>query len=576
MSTKIVFGAPNFAGSAIGIALGIHLNIFYSDVVLVPLGYIALVIALARSFDAITDPLMGWITDRTNTRWGRRRPWMFVGAPLQAAALILLFSPPEGYSTQTLTFWFGACYIVYFLFHTVIFIPHAGLGPELTNDYHERSSLFAWAEGFMLLGIIYASGVPRLVTQRIWGERLGFSVFAIVTAVLLVALYWLLVARIRERPDYYKRAPNPLVPGIRRTMRNGPFRILLASNLIGGLTGAISGLLMPYFVIYLIRPENPLMWVPWLLMLIFVSAFVALPLWVALARRFGKKEVFIASRILAIVTFLSFFLVGDGDLLLYAVLVAFAGVANGGYTFLYPAIQADVIDYDELLTGKRREAQYASLMTILTKFTTIPSAAIPLGILASLGYMPNVEQNETVKFALSALYSLAPAAGAFVSLAVFLLYPINARRHEAIIEAVATHQRGESAIDPLTGQTVPPPSDRGVEEVTGWFLDNFSPRELRGLLARGARSVSRSALAATAVSLVLLLVAVRAALAELGDMTAPPGGAAVFLIVGAGAALTALCYHAIRLRAARKMHAQPVPTSVVRAHLEDLEVVRRA
>ena len=95
MSIKLAYGMPNLAGAGMAIPIAIHMNIFYSDVVLVPLGYIALAVALARSFDAITDPLMGWISDRTNTRWGRRRPWMLLGAPLAAVAFVLLFSPPE-------------------------------------------------------------------------------------------------------------------------------------------------------------------------------------------------------------------------------------------------------------------------------------------------------------------------------------------------------------------------------------------------------------------------------------------------------------------------------------------------
>jgi len=98
---KLAFGAPSFAGAGMAIPIVIHLTIFYSDVVLVPLGYIALVKAVARAFDAITDPLMGWLTDHTRSRWGRRRPWMMIGAPLAAVAFLMLFSPPATLSSSS-------------------------------------------------------------------------------------------------------------------------------------------------------------------------------------------------------------------------------------------------------------------------------------------------------------------------------------------------------------------------------------------------------------------------------------------------------------------------------------------
>ena len=109
----------------------IHLTIFYSDVVLIPLGFIALVKAVARAFDAITDPLMGWLTDHTRSRWGRRRPWMVVGAPLAGLAFLMLFSPPVTLSPTSAVWWLAVSYTLYYLFHTIYEIPHGGLGPEM-------------------------------------------------------------------------------------------------------------------------------------------------------------------------------------------------------------------------------------------------------------------------------------------------------------------------------------------------------------------------------------------------------------------------------------------------------------
>lgn len=570
LATKLVYGMPNFAGSAMGITVAIHVNIFYSDVVMIPLGYIALAIALARAFDAITDPLMGWATDRTRSRWGRRRPWIAIGAPLQALALIMLFSPPESSNIIALSSWFVICFIAYYLTHTILIIPHLALGPELTSNYNERSSLFAWAEGFTLLGIIYASGMPRLVTQRLFGDRLGFTVFAIVTGILLVILYWVLCRRISEKPEYSSRPPNPLASGIRRTMRNRPFRILLLSTVIGSLTAGIPGMLMPFFVIYVLKPPNAQDWVPLMLMVVFMSSAVALPFWVTLAHRIGKLYALITSRFLAIATFFSFFLLGEGDIWYYAVLVGLAGAANGAAQFLGLAIQADVIDYDELLTGHRREAQYQSLWAIMMKFTMIPSAAVPLAIMASLGYEPNVDQNETVKFTITALYGLAPAISSALALAVLLFFPISEGKHRAIQLAIEKLKRGNSVIDPLNGKEVTPHSQRNVDESTSWFLDHFSVKELQRTLTRGQSTLTSSTTLAILCSLIASILAFGGALIALGDLSSPPGLVAVLCIVITGISLTALCYHLLRLKAAWKLIANPLPELTVRGHLQDL------
>ena len=107
VSVKLAFGVPAFAGAAMAIPIGVLMPAFYSDVIGVPLGYIAIAIAMARSFDALTDPVMGWLTDRTKTRWGRRKPYIALGAPFTALAFYMLFVPPVSLTTTQATFWFG-------------------------------------------------------------------------------------------------------------------------------------------------------------------------------------------------------------------------------------------------------------------------------------------------------------------------------------------------------------------------------------------------------------------------------------------------------------------------------------
>jgi GPH family glycoside/pentoside/hexuronide:cation symporter len=314
LSIKLAYGLPNMAGAGMGIGVGIHINIYYSDSVLLPLGFIAAAIAAARSIDALTDPLMGWISDRTKTRWGRRIPWMFVAAPLAAITLVCLFTPPEGMDTRSAATWFAVSYALLFLFITMYNIPHYGLGPELTSDYKERSSLFAWMEGATLLGIISASYIPlTLAKESVLGPRNGFMVFAIGFGALLWILYWVQCVKIVERPEFYQRESNPLIPGVRRTLRNRPFRILLISYLIGATTAGISGLLWPYFATYVLKLTGGQQGI--LLASIFVWGFASIPIWVWTTRRWGKKWNYVCARLMGAASALGMFFMREGDLL---------------------------------------------------------------------------------------------------------------------------------------------------------------------------------------------------------------------------------------------------------------------
>ena len=568
LGVKLAYGAPNFAGAGMAIPVAIHMSIFYSDTVLVPLGYIAMAVAFARAFDAIVDPLMGWVTDRTKTRWGRRRPWILLGAPLCSLAFVALFSPPEALSTMDAARWFTLTFVLFFLATTMYGIPHYGLGPELTSDYKERLSLFGWMEGFSVLGTMVAAAAPALLITLLGSDRAAYRALAIGMGGLLTVLYVTLCLRIKERPDYYGRDPNPLVPGVRRVMRNRSFRVLLAVYLAASITGAIPGLMVPYFTKYVLRPENPDQWIGLFLLTYFASAFLFMPLWIQASRRWGKKTIYLLTLAMGGTGSAALFFVGEGQLYATLAILVWAGATFGVRLFLAPSMQADVIDYDELLTGKRREAQYGALWSIMTKFAVIPSASVPLAILASLGFHPNVEQTETVRSAISAIFALLPAATSLVAFGIAIYFPIDERIHRAIVAGIAAHRRGENAIDPLTGATLEPASDRGVDEETGWFLDHFSRRELERYLERGPSPLIAMAALEIAASVALLAFGTVVALRSVGSLATEPGVGTILAVVVAGIGLTAVIFHGIRLLAALRLRSRPVPDEIVKAHIE--------
>ena len=231
-------------------------------------------------------------------------------------------------------------------------------------------------------------------------------------------------------------------------------------------------------------------------------------------------------------------------------------------------MQADVIDYDELHTGKRREAQYSAFWGMLPKFVAIPSAAIPIAILGSIGYVPNAVQTPQVVLAIKAIFALTPAF--FSTLAFFIAwrFAIDEGVHRAILQGIAQHQLGENAVDPLTGAVLAPPAGRAVEEETSWFLDYFSRRELARFLGRGRESIVRDVwLAAVAA----MSVCAGAGLLVAGKVTTlgvDPGPIPVLAIVISGFAFAVGVFHLLRIGAARQLAAGTVSNDVVRAHLD--------
>ncbi|MGH7781906.1 MAG: MFS transporter [Candidatus Binataceae bacterium] len=567
---KLLYGAPNFAGAALVIPILINMPKFYADVVLVPLGYLAIAIALARSLDAISDPVVGWVSDRTRTRLGRRRPYLIVGPPLCGIAFYAMMSPPAGMTGTQSAWWFGVTFILYFIFHTVYVLPHYALGPELTLDYNERSSLFGVREAFTILGTIVASAAPGILMHVMgWSERHVYHFLGIAFALMLTTLYWMLAYGVRERPGFAARESNPLVPGVRRALRNRPFRILLASYIVGSITGAIPATLLPFFNAYVIEPKNPALWLSIELLGYFGIGFLCLPLWVTAAKRFGKLNTWLASFVMGVSGGAAMYFLGKGNTTMLLALISWAGASFGAGLFLGPSMQADVIDYDEFYTGRRSEGQYTAFWSILPKFVAIPSAALPIAVLAGIGYVPNAVQTPEVIFAIKAIFALAPAICGALSFLIAWRYPITAEIHHAILAGVELHNQGLPALDPLSGRIISPPNARGVDEATGWFLDYFSPRELRRFLKEGARAPVRDVAVAAGSAIAVSIIAAILAIQRMSGATSDPGTVGSLSVVTAGFALAIFLFHMLRLGPARRLASGTVSPAMVRAHLSD-------
>jgi GPH family glycoside/pentoside/hexuronide:cation symporter len=448
ISKKFAYALPAFALAVVGIPVYVYVPKFYTDVVGINITVLGYLLFSVRIFDALTDPVLGFLSDKTKTPFGRRRPYIAMASIFIALTLYLLFNPPAG-SAYFETVWFGVCIYALFLFWTAVVVPYESLGPEMTYDYHERTSLFGWRDGFLIAGTLVAASSPAIIQWLLnlpdgdAGERSKFFWLSAVYGPLVMVSCWLCALAIKEKSYHSSKAK--LWGGLRDTLRNRPFVILLVSYTISAIGNNLPATLILFYVQYVLKSNLADLF----LVLYFVTGILFLPGWILLSRRTGKKKAWLASMLINTGAFMGVFFLGPGDAVIYGILVLLSGIGFGATLAIPSAIQADVIDYDELLTGERREGQYIGLWSISKKLAAALGVGVGLAALGMAGYEPNAEQTEQVQFTLRVLYALVPSICNIVAFLIAMAYPIDSQAHLNIRNAIADRKQGKSVLNPL-------------------------------------------------------------------------------------------------------------------------------
>ncbi|MFP4422959.1 MAG: MFS transporter, partial [Desulfococcaceae bacterium] len=258
---KIAYAAPAFALAVVGIPVYVYLPKFYTDVVgvhITALGYILLAV---RLFDAVTDPALGLLSDRTDTRYGRRRPYIVGGSLLLAGSILFLFNPPMmGRTAETV--WFSVGVFSLFLFWTVVTVPYESLGPEITFNYHERTTLFGMRDGALIAGTLAAASAPAIIDAALGlpdtgdGERTAFFWMSAIYAPLVIASCVWCVFAVRELPRSEGRSWSGLISGYRQVFQNRPFVILLVAYTVSAVGSNLPATLILYYVEYVLESDK--------------------------------------------------------------------------------------------------------------------------------------------------------------------------------------------------------------------------------------------------------------------------------------------------------------------------------
>jgi glycoside/pentoside/hexuronide:cation symporter, GPH family len=436
--------------------LAIWLPAHYAGHLGISLSVIGLIIMIARFTDVFTDPLMGEISDRGRTRFGRRKPYIALGAPALMVSTWFLFVPPEGaglvYFLVLLTLFFASA--------TMIQIPFRAWGAELSGNYHVRSQVTAAREFYYLTGLLLAAAVPMIIEifadggavteifAAIWRDVTGAFTgelmsrtptsraaltgpvlmglaYAMIVAVPILTL--LILTTVKEPPPAL-RERVPMIEGFRHLWRNGPMRrvLIIAFLVIAGesLRNAVS--------LFFIRDIIGIPTIGAAYFLYFISGIAAIPFWLWLGRKIGKHRAFMVTLGFVSVVSACNLLLGRGDYFAFFCLFLLKGFAFGGLQFLPLAMLADVVDIDSARSGGRRAGTYFAVLGLSEKLAAAIFTGLALNIVGLLGYHASggVDASTDIGvLSLRLVYCVGPIALYALSLPLIWSYPLTPFRH---------------------------------------------------------------------------------------------------------------------------------------------------
>lgn len=444
-TTKLIFGMGDWGTSSAATARNIFWFIFLTNVVGLGAGMAGGIWLVGRLWDAINDPLVGSLSDRLHSRWGRRRPFLLIGSIPFAFCFFLMFVVPPFESRAALVIYYSVVFLLYDTLYTVVNVPYLALVPELAEGYDERSSLTGWRTAFSFLAQLVTAGAFKLLAENVFAPAFGGGPEGIRAGYLLAAGLWALsmavpfiILAFHIREPEHKAVDSPIQPlvNFREVFGNRPFRLAALIYLLCFTTG---DLLLLVFVRYLIDYVRVRPGIDNLVLAVVLGvSLLSIPLVLALMRRTDKRTAYLISiSFMVVVLAVGAFLPPGGRNLIFAG-AALAGLGFAAMSIIPWAIVADVIEVDELQTGERREGLYTGYLVFLRKFATGVLVFAAGQLLQATGYISSttgsqfIEQPQSALNAMRFMVTIIPAIALALSLVLAWRFPLDRETHEAI------------------------------------------------------------------------------------------------------------------------------------------------
>jgi len=431
-ATLALYAFPTLGPALLNTLALLYLFKYATDVLLIAPAAMGVVFMIGRFWDAASDPLVGYWSDRTRTRWGRRRPWLAASAPLFAICPIMVWSPPETLGGFGLLLWVAVGLLALDTASTAFYVPHGALGAELSLEHHERTRIFSWRQVGTQIGFFAAIAAMSVLARAADKRPVAFwiAVLAGGATALSIAVAGL---RLPERPEFQMRGMARPLAAIRDVWSNPHARVMLGVLLIDHLGLAGLGVIAPYYAQYVLGDETLL---PWLMASYLSTSLIAAWGAPALSRRWGKRRTWLASMSATGVAYAGLLFPDAESAWLVYPLGALVGLGNGIGMVVGSSIQADVVDYDEYLTGERKEGIYFAAWNIARKGASGVMGFLAGQALQLSGFVPNAGQSETTLWVIRGLLAVVPAVAFALGIALFLRFRLTHDEHQRIREAI--------------------------------------------------------------------------------------------------------------------------------------------
>ncbi len=458
--TKVVYGMGDWSMASFNTIRQFFYAIFLTDVVGLDPRLASFAALIGVIWDAINDPMVGIISDKVQSKWGRRRPFLLLfSIPFGLGFLVLWWAPPwESQVLVMLTV--TLAYMLSDTFQTLVVVPFMALTPEITNDYDERTALTAYRMLFNLIAsLVTAVTAPMVVDMTLMrGGTLqqGYLLVAMIFGAAAIVPYLAIFFVVRERSSV-ERPPEMFT--VRATVRtaweNIPFRFATGLYMLNWVAFDLMSNMLPFYLTYWVASGNLTAKVPGLNMplesvvlgAVMLIALIMIPFWTWLSGRIGKRIAYIISMGFGTVMLIAMFSVQPGQIPLGMILSVLIGISVSAAHVLPDAIFPDVIDWDELRTGTRHEGVYYGAKNFMRKLTGALAIFIALQVLGWLGYQSPPEsatqfsQPATALWGIRVLTAGATAAVLLGATVVAWLYPLDRKRYHRVQRLLIRRQK---------------------------------------------------------------------------------------------------------------------------------------
>ncbi|MCB1855205.1 MAG: MFS transporter [Halieaceae bacterium] len=430
-STQVfLYAIPAMAIAFINLPAAIVLPTFYVEHTAATLTGIGVVNLLRWWFDAATDPLVGYLSDRTRSRWGRRKPWMVAGALVSSVATFMLFRPaPEAGS-----WYYGGWLCGVYLGFTLFSIAHLAWGSELAVNYNDRSRISTYYSVMSVVGSILFWVLPLVLAPLVGSSEIGPPVINGIAWVFIVIMpvgALLAITRVPQGRNLSYQNPLPLLQTFRELRFNTPlWRFVAAQGIWGVGQGMYLSVIFIFMRDYLQLGDR----FPIIMIWFFVVQTVSMPAWARLMQRFGKHRSWafswaVYSLIQPVVLLLE---PGAAAFVPAMFLVALTAFINAASYIAPMALLGDIADYGALKTGRNNTGNYFAIQTLLQKANMGIGAGIAFPMLALFGYQIGASNTGMAFAGLVVVYIVVPALTSVIAAMILWNFPIDSRRHDII------------------------------------------------------------------------------------------------------------------------------------------------